>query len=145
MILSFLDILCDDTFLSEPFQHQFLSEALQWRAQTDPDHVLYVLLNAKVNTHSSINLRNWFVVRINASDIHTDCKYRIVLYLAVLMVIHFVGCEFICASSVFALGGGSVHSHLCSVTQESRENHSYPYGERRPQHRRQRGAALSPR
>ena len=31
-----------------PPQHQFLSEALQWRAQTDPDHVLYVLLNAKV-------------------------------------------------------------------------------------------------
>lgn len=31
-------------------QHQFLSEALQWRAQTDPDHVLYVLLNAKVQT-----------------------------------------------------------------------------------------------
>lgn len=30
-------------------QHQFLSEALQWRAQTDPDHVLYVLLNAKVD------------------------------------------------------------------------------------------------
>lgn len=29
-------------------QHQFLSEALQWRAQTDPDHILYVLLNAKV-------------------------------------------------------------------------------------------------
>ncbi|KAB5583758.1 hypothetical protein PHYPO_G00099340, partial [Pangasianodon hypophthalmus] len=27
--------------------HQYLSEALQWRAQTDPDHVLYVLLNAK--------------------------------------------------------------------------------------------------
>ncbi|XP_067302166.1 disco-interacting protein 2 homolog B-A isoform X2 [Pseudorasbora parva] len=27
--------------------HQFLSEALQWRAQTDPDHVLYMLLNAK--------------------------------------------------------------------------------------------------
>ncbi|XP_026863613.2 disco-interacting protein 2 homolog B-A isoform X1 [Electrophorus electricus] len=27
--------------------HQFLTEALQWRAQTDPDHVLYVLLNAK--------------------------------------------------------------------------------------------------
>ena len=33
-------------------QHQFLSEALQWRAQTDPDHVLYVLLNAKVE-HTS--------------------------------------------------------------------------------------------
>lgn len=31
-------------------QHQFLSEALQWRAQTDPDHVLYVLVNAKVHT-----------------------------------------------------------------------------------------------
>ncbi|XP_005478177.1 disco-interacting protein 2 homolog B-A isoform X1 [Oreochromis niloticus] len=28
-------------------KHQFLSEALQWRAQMDPDHVLYVLLNAK--------------------------------------------------------------------------------------------------
>uniref|UniRef100_A0AAR2JYM6 DMAP1-binding domain-containing protein n=1 Tax=Pygocentrus nattereri TaxID=42514 RepID=A0AAR2JYM6_PYGNA len=28
-------------------KHQFLTEALQWRAQTDPDHVLYVLLNAK--------------------------------------------------------------------------------------------------
>ncbi|KAM9483275.1 disco-interacting protein 2 homolog B-A isoform 1-T1 [Clarias gariepinus] len=27
--------------------HQYLTEALQWRAQTDPDHVLYVLLNAK--------------------------------------------------------------------------------------------------
>nr|XP_021329789.1 disco-interacting protein 2 homolog B-A isoform X3 [Danio rerio] len=27
--------------------HQFLTEALQWRAQTDPDHTLYVLLNAK--------------------------------------------------------------------------------------------------
>uniref|UniRef100_A0A672JJB2 Disco-interacting protein 2 homolog Bb n=1 Tax=Salarias fasciatus TaxID=181472 RepID=A0A672JJB2_SALFA len=25
----------------------YLTEALQWRAQTDPDHVLYVLLNAK--------------------------------------------------------------------------------------------------
>ena len=30
------------------FQHQYLTEALQWRAQTDADHVLYVLLNAKV-------------------------------------------------------------------------------------------------
>lgn len=29
-------------------QHQYLTEALQWRAQTDADHVLYVLLNAKV-------------------------------------------------------------------------------------------------
>ncbi|KAJ3602518.1 hypothetical protein NHX12_030272 [Muraenolepis orangiensis] len=28
-------------------KHQYLSEALQWRAQTDPEHVLYVLLNAK--------------------------------------------------------------------------------------------------
>uniref|UniRef100_A0A8C5C667 Disco-interacting protein 2 homolog Bb n=1 Tax=Gadus morhua TaxID=8049 RepID=A0A8C5C667_GADMO len=28
-------------------KHLYLSEALQWRAQTDPDHVLYVLLNAK--------------------------------------------------------------------------------------------------
>uniref|UniRef100_A0A3B4EUN4 Disco-interacting protein 2 homolog B-A-like n=1 Tax=Pundamilia nyererei TaxID=303518 RepID=A0A3B4EUN4_9CICH len=28
-------------------KHQYLTEALQWRAQTDPDHVLYILLNAK--------------------------------------------------------------------------------------------------
>uniref|UniRef100_A0A8C9V4R7 Disco-interacting protein 2 homolog Bb n=1 Tax=Scleropages formosus TaxID=113540 RepID=A0A8C9V4R7_SCLFO len=28
-------------------KHQFLTEALQWRAQTDPDHTLFVLLNAK--------------------------------------------------------------------------------------------------
>uniref|UniRef100_A0A7N6AID4 DMAP1-binding domain-containing protein n=1 Tax=Anabas testudineus TaxID=64144 RepID=A0A7N6AID4_ANATE len=28
-------------------KHQYLTEALQWRAQTDADHVLYVLLNAK--------------------------------------------------------------------------------------------------
>uniref|UniRef100_A0A8B9LPH4 Disco-interacting protein 2 homolog Ba n=1 Tax=Astyanax mexicanus TaxID=7994 RepID=A0A8B9LPH4_ASTMX len=28
-------------------KHQFLSEALQWRAQSDPDHVLYMILNAK--------------------------------------------------------------------------------------------------
>uniref|UniRef100_A0A3Q3FWQ9 Disco-interacting protein 2 homolog Bb n=1 Tax=Labrus bergylta TaxID=56723 RepID=A0A3Q3FWQ9_9LABR len=28
-------------------KHQYLSEALHWRAQTDPDHVLFVLLNAK--------------------------------------------------------------------------------------------------
>ncbi|XP_023646418.1 disco-interacting protein 2 homolog B-A isoform X1 [Paramormyrops kingsleyae] len=27
--------------------HQFLTEALQWRAQTDPEHTLFVLLNAK--------------------------------------------------------------------------------------------------
>ncbi|KAJ3586961.1 hypothetical protein NHX12_013352 [Muraenolepis orangiensis] len=40
-------------------KHQFLSEALQWRAQTDPDHVLYVLLNAKgvaVCTSTSLQL-----------------------------------------------------------------------------------------
>ncbi|MBN3301725.1 DI2BA protein, partial [Amia calva] len=28
-------------------KHQYLSEALQWRAHTDPDHILFVLLNAK--------------------------------------------------------------------------------------------------
>lgn len=39
--------LCDDALPLH--QHQFLSEALQWRAQTDPDHILYVLLNAKVD------------------------------------------------------------------------------------------------
>uniref|UniRef100_A0A4W4F114 DMAP1-binding domain-containing protein n=1 Tax=Electrophorus electricus TaxID=8005 RepID=A0A4W4F114_ELEEL len=37
----------------------FLSEALQWRAQTDPDHVLFMLLNAKgaaVSTATSLQL-----------------------------------------------------------------------------------------
>uniref|UniRef100_A0A8D3D8G7 Disco-interacting protein 2 homolog Bb n=1 Tax=Scophthalmus maximus TaxID=52904 RepID=A0A8D3D8G7_SCOMX len=40
-------------------KHQYLTEALQWRAQTDPDHVLYVLLNAKgvtVGTASCVQL-----------------------------------------------------------------------------------------
>uniref|UniRef100_A0A665WPQ2 Disco-interacting protein 2 homolog B-A-like n=1 Tax=Echeneis naucrates TaxID=173247 RepID=A0A665WPQ2_ECHNA len=39
--------------------HQYLTEALHWRAQTDPDHVLYVLLNAKgvtVSTASCVQL-----------------------------------------------------------------------------------------
>ncbi|KAI4824474.1 hypothetical protein KUCAC02_012983 [Chaenocephalus aceratus] len=64
----------------------FLSDALQWRAQTDPDHVLYVLLNSK---------------------------------------------------------GVAVCTATCaSAAQESRENHSYPNGERRPQHRRQCGIDL---
>ncbi len=59
------------------YQHQFLSEALQWRAQTDPDHVLYVLLNAKVDkTHTCahtnlIILRNQLIVRTNVSEKHT--------------------------------------------------------------------------
>uniref|UniRef100_A0A4W5R4W1 Disco-interacting protein 2 homolog Bb n=1 Tax=Hucho hucho TaxID=62062 RepID=A0A4W5R4W1_9TELE len=38
---------------------KFLSEALQWRAQTDPDHCLYVLLNAKglvVSTATCVQL-----------------------------------------------------------------------------------------
>uniref|UniRef100_A0A4W6EIA8 Disco interacting B n=1 Tax=Lates calcarifer TaxID=8187 RepID=A0A4W6EIA8_LATCA len=40
-------------------QDLYLTEALQWRAQTDPDHVLYVLLNAKgvtVSTASCVQL-----------------------------------------------------------------------------------------
>ncbi|XP_047669955.1 disco-interacting protein 2 homolog B-A-like isoform X2 [Tachysurus fulvidraco] len=40
-------------------KHQYLTEALQWRAQTDPEHVLYVLLNAKgvaVSTASCLQL-----------------------------------------------------------------------------------------
>uniref|UniRef100_A0AAR2J9Z2 DMAP1-binding domain-containing protein n=1 Tax=Pygocentrus nattereri TaxID=42514 RepID=A0AAR2J9Z2_PYGNA len=31
----------------QDLSRKFLSEALQWRAQSDPDHVLYILLNAK--------------------------------------------------------------------------------------------------
>uniref|UniRef100_A0A665WND5 Disco-interacting protein 2 homolog B-A-like n=1 Tax=Echeneis naucrates TaxID=173247 RepID=A0A665WND5_ECHNA len=45
-----------NTFSKEP---QYLTEALHWRAQTDPDHVLYVLLNAKgvtVSTASCVQL-----------------------------------------------------------------------------------------
>uniref|UniRef100_A0A8C2XJB6 Disco-interacting protein 2 homolog Bb n=1 Tax=Cyclopterus lumpus TaxID=8103 RepID=A0A8C2XJB6_CYCLU len=34
-------------------KHQYLTEALQWRAQTDADHVLFVLLNAKGVTVST--------------------------------------------------------------------------------------------
>lgn len=30
------------------FQFLFLSEVLQWRAQTTPDHILYTLLNCRV-------------------------------------------------------------------------------------------------
>uniref|UniRef100_A0A8C5GG83 Disco-interacting protein 2 homolog B-A-like n=1 Tax=Gouania willdenowi TaxID=441366 RepID=A0A8C5GG83_GOUWI len=40
-------------------KHQYLTEALQWRAQTDADHTLYVLLNAKgmtVGTATCIQL-----------------------------------------------------------------------------------------
>lgn len=37
-------------------QHQFLADSLQWRAQTDPDHTLYVLLNAKVKTTTTKTL-----------------------------------------------------------------------------------------
>uniref|UniRef100_A0A8C5UA64 Disco interacting protein 2 homolog B n=1 Tax=Malurus cyaneus samueli TaxID=2593467 RepID=A0A8C5UA64_9PASS len=32
------------------FQHQFLTEVLQWRAQATPDHPLFLLLNAKGTT-----------------------------------------------------------------------------------------------
>lgn len=35
------------------FQFLFLSEVLQWRAQTTPDHVLYTLLSSRVTTHTS--------------------------------------------------------------------------------------------
>uniref|UniRef100_A0A8D0AXC5 Disco-interacting protein 2 homolog Bb n=1 Tax=Sander lucioperca TaxID=283035 RepID=A0A8D0AXC5_SANLU len=40
-------------------KHQYLTEALQWRAQTDADHVLFVLLNAKgvpVSTATCVQL-----------------------------------------------------------------------------------------
>lgn len=37
-------------FLPVSFQHQFLTEMLQWRAQTTPDHPLFLLLNAKVQS-----------------------------------------------------------------------------------------------
>ncbi|XP_064162149.1 disco-interacting protein 2 homolog B-A [Anguilla rostrata] len=40
-------------------KHQYLAEALQWRASSDPDHVLFVLLNAKgvaVSTASCVQL-----------------------------------------------------------------------------------------
>ncbi|KAK3518953.1 hypothetical protein QTP70_016076 [Hemibagrus guttatus] len=52
-VISYL--LYDESFrLSSPeLQHQFLSEALQSRAQSDPDHVLYMLLNAKGATVST--------------------------------------------------------------------------------------------
>uniref|UniRef100_A0AAR2K9D5 DMAP1-binding domain-containing protein n=1 Tax=Pygocentrus nattereri TaxID=42514 RepID=A0AAR2K9D5_PYGNA len=47
--------LIEDQDLSR--KHQFLSEALQWRAQSDPDHVLYILLNAKVTVSTATCLQ----------------------------------------------------------------------------------------
>lgn len=39
------------------FQFLFLSEVLQWRAQTTPDHVLYTLLNCRVSSrHANLAL-----------------------------------------------------------------------------------------
>lgn len=35
-----------------------MTEALHWRAQTDPDHVLFVLLNAKVSNQAIHKLKN---------------------------------------------------------------------------------------
>lgn len=35
------------------FQFLFLSEVLQWRAQTTPDHVLYTLLSSRVTSPAS--------------------------------------------------------------------------------------------
>lgn len=41
---------CRYLISASPFQHQFLTEVLQWRAQATPDHPLFLLLNAKVRS-----------------------------------------------------------------------------------------------
>lgn len=53
--LSHTGYLCGHGLFRQPdanacalFQFLFLSEVLQWRAQTTPDHVLYTLLNCRV-------------------------------------------------------------------------------------------------
>lgn len=53
--LSHTGCLCGHGLFGQPdanacalFQFLFLSEVLQWRAQTTPDHVLYTLLNCRV-------------------------------------------------------------------------------------------------
>ncbi|XP_070582960.1 disco-interacting protein 2 homolog C-like [Erythrolamprus reginae] len=45
----------EDSFqwMSRVLQFLFLSEVLQWRAQTTPDHVLYTLLNSSLSWHKS--------------------------------------------------------------------------------------------
>ena len=43
---------CDNRSSDCVLQFLFLSEVLQWRAQTTPDHVLYTLLSSRVTTHT---------------------------------------------------------------------------------------------
>lgn len=50
-----------------------------------------------------------------------------------------------CSLSLHAAGGAGVHGHMRPAAQESGEDHGHPDGERRPQHWRQCGAALSSR
>uniref|UniRef100_A0A671QPE2 Disco-interacting protein 2 homolog B-A n=1 Tax=Sinocyclocheilus anshuiensis TaxID=1608454 RepID=A0A671QPE2_9TELE len=45
--------LIDDQEQSRKVSQRFQDHSLQWRAQTDPDHVLYMLLNAKVTPVST--------------------------------------------------------------------------------------------
>lgn len=47
-------VLGSDSSSLPVFQFLFLSEVLQWRAQTTPDHVLYTLLSSRVTAvHAS--------------------------------------------------------------------------------------------
>uniref|UniRef100_A0A673YH07 Disco-interacting protein 2 homolog B-A-like n=1 Tax=Salmo trutta TaxID=8032 RepID=A0A673YH07_SALTR len=80
-------------------KHQFLSEALQWRAQTDPDHCLYVLLNAKglvVSTATCVQLHKRAekiaAVLIEKGSINTGNNVVLLYPPGIDLIASFYGC-----------------------------------------------------
>lgn len=108
-----------------------MSEALHWRAQTDADHVLFVLLNAKVPNWSVHTLRNTVYV-------YFDCT---------LTVNHKLCLRWPCISSSVHYshlsGCNSGHGDLRPASQASGEDSCGAHWERQHQHWRERSAALS--
>uniref|UniRef100_A0A673YHG4 Disco-interacting protein 2 homolog B-A-like n=1 Tax=Salmo trutta TaxID=8032 RepID=A0A673YHG4_SALTR len=80
-------------------QDLFLSEALQWRAQTDPDHCLYVLLNAKglvVSTATCVQLHKRAekiaAVLIEKGSINTGNNVVLLYPPGIDLIASFYGC-----------------------------------------------------
>lgn len=116
-------------FPSSSPQHQYLTEALHWRAQTDADHVLFVLLNAKVII---ILVIPCFLRKKKAMPLH-------------LTVTNGCFCFFSPRRRRRPPGGGSEHSNLCAAAQAGGEDCGGADRERQHQHGGERGAALPPR
>lgn len=108
-------------------QHQYLTEALHWRAQTDADHVLFVLLNAKVII---ILVIPCFLRKKKALPFHLTVTN---------------GCFFFFPRRRRPPGGGSEHGNLCAAAQAGGEDCGGADRERQHQHGGERGAALPPR